>query len=68
MTWQFGAGPDNLRPVCGYMRLTVAYDATSNKVTLRGHGRAVLDTLLPMSEWRIRNIPGGNALDSWLLS
>jgi phosphodiesterase/alkaline phosphatase D-like protein len=68
MTWQFGSGPDLEKQVCGYMRLTLTYDAPSRKVTLHGQGRAVLDTSKPKNKWVIHDIPGGVAVDSWTLS
>lgn len=67
MTWQFGAGPDLTRWVCGYLRLTMVYDASSSDVSLHGQGRAVLDTTKPRSQWTISDIPGGTAVDSWRL-
>jgi hypothetical protein len=68
MNWQFGAGHDLDKWVCGYMRLTLSYDASSGQVTLKGLGRAVLDTSKPKSQWQIEDIPGGTALDSWHLA
>ncbi len=66
MTWQFGANNTNpKRPVCGYMRLTVAYDGATGAVTLSGVGRAVLDTTTDVSTWTMRDIPGGTASDRW---
>lgn len=65
MTWQFGAGPDLLKQVCGYLRMTLTYDNTTGKVTMHGQGRAVLDTTQPMSTWVIRDIPGGSAVNIW---
>lgn len=67
MTWQFGAGGDLTKQVCGYMRLTVSYDAGSHQVTLHGQGRAVLDTSGPKKGWTIHDIPGGTAIDTWTL-
>jgi phosphodiesterase/alkaline phosphatase D-like protein len=67
MTWQFGAGPEVEKPVCGYMRLTLTYDAPSRKVTLHGQGRAVLDTSRPQHKWVVHDIPGGTAIDTWTL-
>jgi hypothetical protein len=64
MTWQFGAGSDG-RPVCGYLRLVLGYDHETRVVTLQAHGRAVLDTTQPMSQWVIDDVPGGTASDSW---
>jgi hypothetical protein len=68
MTWQFGAGPDLNRWVCGYMRVTLSYDASSGQVSLAGRGRAVLDTTQPESQWQIEDIPGGTASDTWHLA
>ena len=68
MSWQFGAGPDHDRPVCGYLRLVLSYDNVKRQVTLQAQGRAVLDTTKPMSQWVIEDIPGGTATDSWHLS
>lgn len=67
MTWQFGSGPDLTRWVCGYMQVTLAYDVASRVVTLRGQGRAVLDTTKPSSQWTISDIPGGTAFNTWQL-
>jgi hypothetical protein len=68
MTWQHGAGQTHPeRPVCGYMRITLRYDADSNEVTLYGHGRAVLDTASHRSQWQMSDIPGGTATDTWRL-
>jgi hypothetical protein len=69
MTWQFGANmTDPQLPVCGYMQLTLSYNAASGDVTLAGLGRAVLDTTGPLSTWEMSNIPGGDALDRWGLA
>ncbi len=67
MTWQFGAGPDHDRPVCGYLQLELSYNHVTRRVTLQGHGRAVLDTTKPKSQWVIDDIPGGTAADAWRL-
>lgn len=67
MNWQFGAGPDHDRPVCGYLQLLLSYDHETRQVTLQGHGRAVLDTTKPKEQWVIEDIPRGTASDSWRL-
>ena len=67
MNWQFGAGGDVTKPVCQYLRLTLTFDQPSNRVTLSALGRAVLDTSQPMSKWKLENLPGGTATDSWQL-
>lgn len=67
MNWQFGSGPDLTKQVCGYLRLTLSYDSANNHVSLHGQGRAVLDTTKPLDQWKVVNIPGGSALDTWAL-
>ncbi len=68
MTWQHGAGHAHPSvPVCGYMRITLSFNAATNQVTINGHGRAVLDTSPHRSQWQISDIPGGTATDTWTL-
>jgi phosphodiesterase/alkaline phosphatase D-like protein len=68
MTWQFGGGIGDNRWVCGYMQVTLTYDASLRQVTIDGLGRAVLDTTQPRAQWKIEDIPGGTARDTWTLA
>jgi hypothetical protein len=52
-------------PVCGYQRVTIAFNNGTGAVTVSSVGRAVLDTSGPVESWVISDIPSGTSSNSW---